>query len=160
MRLTWGGGWRECQMLLWSRLLYTILKTKQSIGPHHTCSRRSSSSATPLSLPAPDSHREHDLHQGNSVNGIAHWHHPWASEYTPTLLSPTVNLFFLQCLSVCWCACSRRQNTNGMVKGTTCKVEKDLGASGYSFLSPRFSVQGPLSSHTLSPLHTSFLKVS
>lgn len=37
----------------------------------------------------------------NSVNSLAQWHHPWASEYTPTLLPPTVNLFFLRCLSVC-----------------------------------------------------------
>lgn len=96
-----GGGDVKC----FSGLCSCIPSSKQSgaLDPitHAPGSRPPASGATPLSLPAPDSHREHDLHQGNSVNGLAHWHHPWASEYTPTLLPPTANLFFLQCLSVC-----------------------------------------------------------
>lgn len=73
-----------------------LLKTKWSTEPRHTRSRRSSSSAPPLSSPAPDSHREHDLHQGNSGNGLAHRHHPWLTYPQQSTYS-----FCSVCLSVC-----------------------------------------------------------
>lgn len=101
VRLTWGG-----DVKCFSGICSCIPSSKQSgaLDPitHAPGSRPPASSTTPLSLPAPDSHREHDLHQGNSVNGLAHCTIPGLLNTLPLSYpqQPTYS-FCSVCLSVC-----------------------------------------------------------